>query len=65
MLQFWHPYFVEQYTKMVQALGAHLAAADYAGKILGVRQNFDAVGTEGTDVRTTQAARYYVLKICP
>ena len=50
VLQFWHPYFVAQYVKMVQALAAHLAKADYAPKLLGVRQNFDAVGTEGTGV---------------
>lgn len=35
---------------MVKALGAHLAAAEYAPKLLGVRQNFDAVGTEGTGI---------------
>eukprot|EP01043_Picozoa_sp_COSAG02_P008582 COSAG02_NODE_277_length_25939_cov_108.963971_9_plen_638_part_00 len=50
VLQFWHPYFVDQYTKMVQALASHLANVDYAPKLLGVRQNFDAVGTEGTGI---------------
>jgi hypothetical protein len=50
VLQFWHPYFVDQYTKMVQALADHLANATYAPKLLGVRQNFDAVGTEGTGI---------------
>jgi hypothetical protein len=50
VLQFWHPYFVDQYTKLVKALAAHLAAADYAPQLLGVRQNFDAVGTEGVGI---------------
>ena len=50
VLQYWHPFFVEQYVKMVHALASHLAHAEYAQKLLGVRQNFDAVGTEGLAV---------------
>ena len=38
VLQYWHPFFVEQYVKMVHALASHLAHADYAQKLLGVWQ---------------------------
>ena len=50
VLQYWHPYFVEQYTAMIRALADHLARVSYSSDILGVRQNFDAVGTEGTGI---------------
>jgi hypothetical protein len=50
VLQFWHLFFIDQYTKMLKALAEHLAKQSYASHLLGLRQNFDAVGTEGTGI---------------
>ena len=46
MLQFWHPYFLEQYTGMLNAFSQHLSTAPYHARIAGVRMNWNAAGTE-------------------
>jgi hypothetical protein len=48
VLQFWHPYFIDQYSGMLQAYSKHLAAHPQRKQLLGIRMNYDAVGTEGT-----------------
>jgi hypothetical protein len=46
VLMYWHPVFVAAYQEFIQQFADHLYESPAAGMILGVRQNFDAVGTE-------------------
>lgn len=43
---YWHPTYREKYAKMIASLASHLKASPYKDAVLGVRQNFCAVGTE-------------------
>ncbi len=45
-LMFWHPRFIEAYVKFIAAYADHLKTSPYRENILGVRMNFNAVGTE-------------------
>ena len=47
---YWHPVYISAYTQFLNALGAHLNASPYRANIVGLRMNFDAVGTEQIDV---------------
>ncbi|MFS0725404.1 hypothetical protein [Paenibacillus sp. 1P07SE] len=46
ILMYWHPDYVQHYSAFLLALGDHLAESPYRSNILGVRQNYNAVGTE-------------------
>jgi hypothetical protein len=46
VLMYWHPVFISAYTAFIQRFADHLYSTQLPAKILGVRQNFDAVGTE-------------------
>ncbi len=46
VLMYWHPVFVAAYREFIQKFADHLYANPSAVAILGVRQNFDSVGTE-------------------
>ncbi|MVF12952.1 hypothetical protein FT643_12460 [Ketobacter sp. MCCC 1A13808] len=45
-LMYWHPYYVDQYEKFLIALSKHLKKAAYSDHILGIRMNYNKVGTE-------------------
>ena len=56
VLMYWHPVFVAAYTQFIQSFADHLYATPSAVSILGIRQNFDAVGTEHAVVPEFRAA---------
>jgi Beta-galactosidase len=45
-LMFWHPRFQEAHLAMIEALARHLKASPHRGNLLGLRLNFNAIGTE-------------------
>jgi hypothetical protein len=49
-LQYWHPTYRKAYLDLLAAYGQHLKKSPYRQAILGVRLNFNAVGTEHFDV---------------
>jgi hypothetical protein len=49
-LMFWHPYFEAAHLRMLRALAGHLRTSPYCGSLLGIRMNFNAVGTEQLEV---------------
>ena len=49
-LAYWHPAYVKAYLAMLHAYAEHLKHAPYRANVLGVRLNFNALGTEHTAV---------------
>jgi hypothetical protein len=49
-LAYWHPAYRAAYLKLIAAYGEHVKAASTHGSIIGVRLNFNALGTEHVDV---------------
>jgi hypothetical protein len=45
-LMFWHPRFQEAHLAMIAALARHLRASPHGSALLGLRLNFNAIGTE-------------------
>lgn len=45
-LMFWHPRFEEAYLSMLRAAAAHLRENPHRSRLLGIRLNFNAIGTE-------------------
>lgn len=45
-LMFWHPRFQEAHLGMLAALARHLQASPHRAALLGLRLNFNAIGTE-------------------
>lgn len=45
-LMFWHPRYQAAHHGMLEALARHLAASPHRGALLGLRLNFNAIGTE-------------------
>lgn len=45
-LMFWHPRFQAAHIAMLRAAAAHLRASPHRDRLLGIRMNFNAVGTE-------------------
>lgn len=45
-LMYWHPAHREAYVAMLAALGRHLRSSPRRGVLLGLRMNFNALGTE-------------------
>lgn len=45
-LMFWHPRFQAAHVAMLTALAAHLRESPHRAKLLGLRLNFNAIGTE-------------------
>ena len=50
-LAYWHPAYVKAYFAVLHAYAEHLKHAPYRANVLGVRLNFNALGTEHTAVR--------------
>lgn len=45
-LMFWHPEYQDAHARLLTALAAHLQASPHRPGLLGVRLNFNAIGTE-------------------
>jgi hypothetical protein len=45
-LMYWHPAYIKAYTDLLKAFAQHLKNSPYLANIVGIRQNFDAIGTE-------------------
>ena len=45
-LMYWHPLFEQAYANFLRAYAAFLKQSPYRASLLGVRQNFNALGTE-------------------
>ncbi len=45
-LMFWHPAHVKAYLGLLEAYGRHLRESPYQDAVLGVRLNFNSIGTE-------------------
>lgn len=43
---YWHPVYKEKYSNMIHALAQHLINSPFKDVVLGIRQNYNAVGTE-------------------
>jgi hypothetical protein len=43
---YWHPTYKERYKKMIDTLAYHIKNSPYKDAILGIRQSYNAVGTE-------------------
>ncbi len=50
ILMYWHPYFIQSYSHFLQAYANYLNLAPFKAFILGVRVNFNAIGTEFSNV---------------
>jgi hypothetical protein len=49
-LMYWHPEFIKAYSNFIRAYSAHLKQSPYLQVLAGVRMNFNALGTEHTEV---------------
>lgn len=45
-LQYWDPIYINAYKNFIVAFAQHLRQSPYKSALLGVRQNFNAIGTE-------------------
>jgi hypothetical protein len=45
-LQYWHPAYVKLYTDLIAAFAHEVKASPYRSHVIGVRLNYDAIGTE-------------------
>lgn len=55
-LMYWHPVFERAYLNFLRAYAAFLKQSPYCASVLGVRQNFNAIGTEHWHVPNDKAA---------
>lgn len=55
ILQYWDPIYAEAYLAFIAAYGGHLKKSPYKDLVLGIRQNFNAIGTEHTSVKGEDA----------
>jgi hypothetical protein len=46
-LQYWHPYYIKAYTDLIAAFARELKSSPYRSRVIGVRFNYNAIGTEG------------------
>lgn len=49
-LMFWHPLFEKTYLDFIAAFAKHIKESPYRKNVIGVRMNFNALGTEGMTV---------------
>jgi hypothetical protein len=56
MYQYWHPAYVKAYTDLIAAFGREAKASSYRSRIIGVRLNYNAIGTEFLIVRPEERA---------
>ena len=51
LLQYWHPAYIEDYTKLIAAFAREVKSSPYRDRVVGVRLNYNAIGTEFMIVR--------------
>jgi hypothetical protein len=51
LLQYWHPAYVRAYTDLIAAFARSVKTSPYRASVLGVRLNYNAIGTEFLIVR--------------
>lgn len=49
-LMFWHPAHLKAYLGLIEAYGQHIRQSPYKDAVLGVRLNFNSIGTEHLNV---------------
>lgn len=54
-LMYWYPSFINNYTNLLKAFGQYLASSQYLQCVVGIRLNFNAIGTEMTNVQSSFA----------
>jgi hypothetical protein len=45
-LMYWHPYHIDQYSNLLAALAQHISTSNYKDIIVGIRLNYNRIGTE-------------------
>ena len=45
-LQYWHPYYIKTYTDLIAAFAREIKSSPYRSRVIGVRFNYNAIGTE-------------------
>jgi hypothetical protein len=50
-LQYWHPAYIQAYTDLIAALAREVKASPECSRVIGVRLNYNAIGTEFLIVR--------------
>jgi hypothetical protein len=56
MWQYWHPGYVKAYTDLIAAFAREVKASPYRSRVIGVRLNYNAIGTEFLIVRPEERA---------
>jgi hypothetical protein len=56
-LQYWHPAYIKLYTDVVAAFAREVKSSPYHDRVIGVRLNYDAIGTEFLIVPEPQRAQ--------
>ncbi len=51
LLQYWHPAYVKDYTALIAAFAREVKSSPHRDRIVGVRLNYNAIGTEYMIVR--------------
>ncbi len=54
---YWHATYKEKYENLIRALAGHLKASPYRETVLGIRQSYNAVGTEHHWIRPEDRTR--------
>jgi hypothetical protein len=45
-LQYWHPFYIKAYTDLIAAFAKEVKSSPYRSSVMGVRFNYNAIGTE-------------------
>jgi hypothetical protein len=51
LFQYWHPAYVKAYTDLIAAFAREVKSSPYRAQVMGVRLNYDAIGTEFLIIR--------------
>jgi hypothetical protein len=51
MFQYWHPTYIKAYTDLIAALARAVKSSPHRSRVIGVRLNYNAIGTEFLIVR--------------
>jgi hypothetical protein len=63
-LMYWHPDYIKAYTDLLAAFARYLKNSPYLSCVSGMRQNFDAIGTEQINVpAANQALNQWIVPV--
>jgi hypothetical protein len=57
LLQYWHPAYVQVYTDLIAAFARAVKSSPYRESVIGVRLNYNAIGTEFLIIRPEERER--------